>query len=165
LCIYEALIEGKVIRELETYSILDIAKNKETRDINDAVPINLEKIIKKVKHLIPLLCALKVGQKVFFYQNEIDELKNLSNQEIGKRLYLITIFEDRNIRFKHHVNSMKEDDITKEMKRLKLPATGASFVNFNNPIPRLRLSQGALNMAIEGKHFEIKHDGEINWKF
>ena len=105
------------------------------------------------------------GQKVIFYETEIEELKTFDNLTLGKRLYLIVKFEDGKISFKHHLNSMKEDDLTNEMKRLNLPATGASVVDVNAPIPKLRLSQGSLNMAIEGKHFEIKLDGEINWLF
>ncbi len=163
--LYQAVIEDKIIRELQTYSILDISGNKGITSINEAVPVNFEKTIKKATHLIPLLAALQSGQKVFFYQNEIKELKTIDETNLGKRLYVIVKFEDGKISFKHHINSMKEDDIAKEMKRLNLPATGASALDFNSPIPKLRLSQGSLNMAIEHKHFDIKPDGQIIWKF
>jgi len=163
--LYQALIEDKIFREMKTYSILDISSNQGIKNINEAVPVNFEKTIKKVAHLIPLLAALQSGQKVFFYQNEMEELKTINEMDLGKRLYLIVKFEDGKISFKHHINSMKEDDITKEMKRLNLPVTGASGIDFNSPIPKLRLSQGSLNIAIEHKHFDIKPDGQIIWKF
>jgi CRISPR-associated endonuclease Csn1 len=161
--IYEATVDGKVIRELQTYSILDVAKNKGITTIEDAIPINFEKNIRKTKHLIPLLAALKPGQKVLFYQTEIDELKSLNSIDLGIRLYLIVKFEDGKISFRHHLTTMKEEDLTKEMKRLNLPATGASKLNFSESIPKLRLSQSAIDIAIEGKHFEIRLDGEVNW--
>lgn len=60
---------------------------------------------------------------------------------------------------------MKEDDLGKEMKKLGFASSGASEFDFNHPTPKLRLSQGSLNIAIEGKHFDITLDGTINWKF
>ena len=53
----------------------------------------------------------------------------------------------------------------KEMRKLQLPDTGASSIEFSKPIPKLRLSQSSFNFALENKHFEIKLDGEIKWKF
>jgi hypothetical protein len=41
---------------------------------------------------------------------------------------------------------------------------GASYVNFETPFPKLRLAKANLNMAIEGKHFDVMPDGEIKWK-
>ncbi|MBS1736628.1 MAG: hypothetical protein JSS98_08525 [Bacteroidetes bacterium] len=163
--LYEAVIDGKIIRELQTYSILDISGHNGVTNITEVVPANVAKTIKKAKHFIPLLAALQLGQRVLFYQNEMEELKQIHEINLSKRLYVITQFEDITIRFKHHLNSMKEDDLGKEMKRLNLPATGASAFDFNNPIPKLRLSQGSLNIAIENRHFIIEPDGEIKWKF
>ena len=162
--LYQDVIEEKVVRELKTYSILDISSIKDISSINDAVPVNFEKTIKNVIHLIPLLAVLQAGQKVFFYQNEMNELKTMDEIDLGKRLYLIVKFEDGNIFFKHHLNSMKEEDLAKEMKRLNLPTSGASVFDFNSPIPKLRLSQGSLNIAIEQKHFEVMLDGVIKWR-
>lgn len=161
---YEISLAGKIMRILETYSILDVSRNKESHNIDDTVPLNIEKTIKKIKHLVPLMAVLKIGQKVIFYQNSICELAEISKAEISNRLYHIVKFDEGRISFKHHLNSMKEDELTKEMKKLDLPATGASLVNFNTPTPKLRLSQGALNMAIEWKHFTIELDGQIRWK-
>ncbi|MCZ2222285.1 MAG: hypothetical protein LC122_01450 [Chitinophagales bacterium] len=163
--LYEALINDKLYREMNTYSILDIAPNQNITKVEDAVPINTEKIIKKKTYLMPLLAALQVGQKVLFYKDEMNELKGLNISTLSSRMYLIVKFEDGKISFKHNLNAMKEEDITKEMKRLNLPSNGASEFNFSYPIPKLRLSQASLNMAIEGKHFEIKPDGEIKWNF
>jgi CRISPR-associated endonuclease Csn1 len=162
--LYEAIINEKVYRELNTYSILDVSYNKGVSKIENSVPLSIEKEIKKEKYLIPLLSALQVGQKVLFYQNEMEELKSLDINSLCKRMYLVVKFEDGKISFKYNLNSMKEEDVTKEMKRLNLPSTGASTFDFASPIPKLRLSQGSLNMAIEGKDFVIKPDGQIDWK-
>jgi CRISPR-associated endonuclease Csn1 len=163
--LYESVIDGKIIRELQTFSILDIAGNNGITSIIEVVPLNIEKTIKKTKHLIPLIAALQLGQRVLFYQNEMEELRKPNEANLGKRLYVIVKFEDGRISFKHHLNAMKEDDLGKEMKRLGFASSGASEFDFKNPIPKLRLSQGSLNMAIENKHFNIKPDGEIKWKY
>jgi CRISPR-associated endonuclease Csn1 len=163
--LYQAIIEGKVFRELNTYSILDISANQNAKKIEETLPLSIDRVIKKERMLIPLFSALQIGQKVLFYQNEMEELKILDKNSIANRMYLIVKFEDGKICFKHNLNSMKDEDLTKEMKKLNLPTTGSSSFNFNAPIPKLRFSQGALNMAIEHKHFQIKLDGTIEWKF
>lgn len=162
---YQSMVNEELIREIVPYSILDISKVKDKSTLDDAVERNFEKTIKKAKHLIPLYATLKINQKVLFYENDMEELKVLSVKDLGTRLYLIVKFEDGKISLKHHLNSMSEEDLKKEMKRLSLPDTGASAFNFFNPIPKLRISKSNFNFAIGGKHFEIKPDGEINWKF
>lgn len=160
---YQSIVNEELVREIVPYSILDISKVKDKTTLDDAVEKNFEKTIKKVKHLIPLYATLKINQKVLFFENDIDELKALSNREISSRLYLIIKFEDGRISLKHHLNSMSEEDLKKEMKRLGLADVGASSFDFNNPIPKLRISKSNFNFAIEGKHFKIKPDGLINW--
>jgi CRISPR-associated endonuclease Csn1 len=148
---------------MEPYSILDIAKIKNGTDLNNLVSPNYELIIKKEKHLIPIYATLKINQKVLFFEDSIDELRTIDNKELSNRLYLIRKFEDGRISLKHHLNSMPEEDIKKEMKRLNLADVGASSFNYAFPIPKLRISKSNFNFAIEDKHFEVKPDGEIKW--
>jgi len=162
---YQSMVNEVLVREIHPYSILDISKVKDKTNLDDAVEKNLEKIIKKQKHLIPLYTTLKINQKVLFYENDMEELKTLSHKELSTRLYLIIKFEDGRISLKHHLNSMSEEDLKKEMKKLGLADVGASSFSFSNPIPKLRISKSSFNFSIEGKHFEIKPDGEINWIF
>ena len=80
-------------------------------------------------------------------------------------MYITGSFEDGRLSLKHHLCSMKEDEIKVVLKKMDASDKGSSKISFINPYPKLRLSQGSLNMAIEGKHFEIKPDGKIIWKF
>lgn len=162
---YHSIVNEDLIREIVPYSILDISKVKDKTTLDDAVEKNFEKTIRKAKHLIPLYTTLKLNQKVLFYENNMEELKSLSTKELSTRLYLIVKFEDGRISLKHHLNSMSEEDLKREMKRLNLADVGASSFNFSNPIPKLRITKSNFNFAIEGKHFEIKPDGKINWQF
>ena len=50
------------------------------------------------------------------------------------------------------------------MKKRELPESGASYIDFEKPILKLRLARDNFNFAIEGKHFEVKPDGEVIWK-
>jgi CRISPR-associated endonuclease Csn1 len=162
---YQSIVNKELVREIVPYSILDISKVKDKTNLDDAVEKNFEKIIKKIKYLILLYATLKINQRVLFYENDMEELKTLSVKELSARLYLLVKFEDGRISLKHHLNSMSEEDLKKEMKRLGLADVGASSFSYSNPIPKLRISKSNFNFAIEGKHFEIKTDGSINWKF
>jgi CRISPR-associated endonuclease Csn1 len=160
---YQGIVEGESIRVIEPCAILTIAKSHAS-EVENAVNANKEISIQKTKHLIPLYSVLRINQKVLFYKDEMDELKNLSTTELGKRLYRITKFEDGRISFKHHLNSMSEDNLKKEMKRNGLPDVGISTIDFSSVAPKLRLSKNAFNFAIEEKHFEVLPDGSIKWQ-
>jgi len=92
-------------------------------------------------------------------------LENMDIKTISNRMYKVLKFSGTRITFEYHLDARSQTDITKEAAKLgdKSYATGYSKVNFENPAPRLLLSKDSLNMAIEGKHFEIKPDGEIIW--
>jgi hypothetical protein len=89
----------------------------------------------------------------------------MSVTELSKRLYLIVLFDERRITFKHHLNAMPEDELKNMMKARGLADVGASYFDFDDPIPKLRLSKAALNFAMEGKHFDITPDGNFQWKY
>jgi hypothetical protein len=105
---------------------------------------------------------------VIFFKENLEELKELYTtykKDFVKRIYKVLKFEDGKIFFDFHLSSLSDTDVIKAMEKLGLPKKGASKINFENPPLRLRLSQASLNMAIENKHFEIKPDSEIIWKF
>jgi CRISPR-associated endonuclease Csn1 len=161
---YEDVINGEIIRVIEPYSILQVAESKGD-DFDHVVPPTIEHIVKKTLQLIPLCAILKIKQKVIFYENDKEELKKLPVKDLSQRLYLITKFEDGRISFKHHLNAMSEDELKVTMKNKGLADVGASYFNFDDPIPKLRLSKAAFNFAIEGKYFDIMPDGSIKWKY
>lgn len=163
-CFYEYKNEKEVYREIESYSILEIAKLK-TKNLEESLPNKVIKKVKKQDIILPLVHIFKNKQKVLFYEYSIDELKDLNPKELSTRLYNVVKFEENNIRFKHHLLSMSEEDLTKSMVELKLPKTGASKFDFNLPIPKLRLSRDNFNFAIENKDFNINLDGSIKFTF
>lgn len=148
-------------------SLFDIPAFKLKR--TDSLENLFEKEIetKKPKAKVSLYHVLLSGLKVIFFKNELMEIKDLISikEEVSKRTYLIEGFEkDGRIRFKHHIDSRSDQDLKKlESIFGKSIWQGFSEVNFETPWPKLKLSKDKLNMAIEGKHFEVLPDGKIKW--
>ena len=166
LCaLYQVAFEDRKVRETRIFSILDIAKTIGLNGKENSVDEKL--IVKKGKKQIeiPLYAKLLIGQKVIFYKDSIDDLKTISKDSLNKLVYYIIKFEDGKISFKHNLTALSEDTIKSEMKKRELPETGASFIDFERPILKLRLARDNFNFAIEGKHFEVKPDGKIEWSF
>jgi len=113
---------------------------------------------------------------------EIDYLKRLNY-----RMYYVIKFSGGRVTFQHHLEARDDKKlklaypkdkvfIIEDGKEIKYGVGGTS--GFSRPVsdalklngpnnyepwPRLLYSKDALNIAIEGKHFEINPDGEINW--
>lgn len=110
-------------------------------------------------------------------------------KRINSRIYNIVKFSGGRITFQHHLEARSNDAIAKAYpkdqvfmidqkgKEIKYGVGGTSgftraasdamkYNGMNNyePWPRLLYSKEWLDMAIEGKHFEIKPDGMIEWK-
>lgn len=166
---YEWNINGKKNRELIPYSILQLSKSYLLEKRIDVFP---EKIVEtkakgknKIEFTKRLIAVLKPKQQVIFYKDALEELKELYDTDkvsFGKRVYTLENFDDGRIIFKHHICSLPEKVITSIMENRGFKK-GASELDYENPFLKLRLSKGALNMAIEGIHFEIKPDGIIKW--
>lgn len=158
--LYQNIINGKLIRDFEVVSISDysdLLRNKLINKKNISFPIS--KNIGKGKELM-LFGIIKPGIKVIFFNEEINELKTLSNGELSSRIYRVLKFrsDDGRITFEYHLESRSDDGLRDANLN-----SGNSTINTEKPSPRLQLSKGNFNFAIEGKHFEMMPDGEIKW--
>ena len=109
------------------------------------------------KKEIPLVQVLKVGMKVIFYTEHIEELKELPNKELLKRVFRIYKFNEMgtpNLFLQNHLEARKNE----------LLDDGDTSFNPTSNQYRLKIKVDKFNAAIENKHFEIKPDGEIQWK-
>lgn len=168
---YQKFIEDKkgnekVERSLEIISLMDIAdlvRAGEIKSINDLEIYREDKNGNKEKPY----AILKPGLKVIFYEKNINELLELDKADLNKRIYTIIKFSGTRITFGFHLDARPESEIKKVANEMndKSYATGYSKVDFRNSQPRYLLSRDSLNMAIEGKHFDVMPDGEIVWKF
>ncbi len=135
---------------------------------SNILELELNFIEKKEK--FNLLAILKSGQKVIFYNQNKNELFDLSIKELSNLIYVIDGFEkDGRIRFSHHLNALNNTEL-KELADLrygkdkfKALYQGCSSLNTESPWPKLKLSMGNLKMCIEYIDFEIKIDGTIKF--
>lgn len=112
----------------------------------------------KNKVFVPLYAILRTGQKVLFYNDSIEELKDLSKDDLSERLFKIYQFEgDGRIKFKHHLVAGVDTELKKDNKEY------SSFNVDESPV-FLRLRQNNWNFAIDGIDFDMKLDGEIRWR-
>lgn len=117
----------------------------------------IEKGNGKNKTTIPLYAVLRVGQKVLFYKNSIEELYDLNINELSPRLFKITQFEaDGRIKFRYHLAAGIDTELKKVNKEY-------SFFDVNENPVFLRLSQKEWKFAIDGVDFKMHEDGSISF--
>jgi CRISPR-associated endonuclease Csn1 len=129
------------------YSLFDISENRK---------YNLEGIPKTDEQGNEFALALKSGDTVLLYKSNSDEVLDMNQNELSKRLYTILGFENPSrINLKRHLNAMKDTDLGK----------GESIKDFNNLPEKIRCSVNTLNFLVEGKDFKMNLNGTIKFKF
>ncbi|MGZ0017268.1 type II CRISPR RNA-guided endonuclease Cas9 [Yeosuana sp. AK3] len=158
MAIYETLNDkGKKELGFKTISAFDLAQHNQG---NSKLEIPVEENIiknqgKKSEILIPLAKILKVNQMAIFYENTPNELKKISNEDLSKRLFKITQFEnDGRIQFRHHAQGGADKDLKKE-----------SSLDFVKSAQKLRISISNIQAVFEGEDFILHPTGKIDFKF
>lgn len=157
---YESANEEKIERAFRIIGLFELSKlgiRNEKELFQDNYYNKIEIGRKNKKKEIPLVQILKVGTKVIFYKEHIEELKELPNKELLKRLFRIFKFNETGaplVFLQNQIEARPNDKL------------GDGETLFNSEIYQARLKLVANNFicAIENKHFEITLDGEINWK-
>lgn len=162
---YQYDYKGKQEREIEIVNLLDAAYLVSHKLLNEKVEIEISKTSKSGEKIQPY-ALLKPGIKVIFYENTLEELKDLDKTILNKRLYRILKFSDDRITFEYHLEARPASQLAEKATELKDLSykNGYSKIDFNNPKHRYLLTKGNFNFAIEGKHFEMMPDGEVKWK-
>jgi CRISPR-associated endonuclease Csn1 len=125
---------------------------------------------KKVKEAI-LRHVFMVGQKILFYKNDKEELKDLEKSELSNRFYFVKNLADAKqglIRFQHHLEARDDKQLIENFPVEEFGQKGKNgFSKFRTDFvaPRYLLSSGNFNFIIEGRDFEFKLDGSINFKY
>ena len=110
------------------------------------------------KIILPLISIIKVGTKLIFVKDHIEELKELSKDDLLKRIFNVYKFNMPSSSYvycQNHVEA-RDNDIL---------GNGDTEIKFENYQPRVFLSASKFSAAIEGKEFSIKPDGEVIWLF
>lgn len=181
----------KIDRELEIISLMEVAKFVQSGEIKKLNDLKIYRTDKKTGEVIfdengnkeKPFAILKPGMKVIFYDNLLDELFKTEKENeydfkkrIGYRTYVLVKFSGGQITFKHHLESRNDDQLKKAYPKNEYGGSGTSGftkkisdaltenkLNNCEPWPKLLYSMNWLNMAIEGKHFEVMPDGSIKW--
>tara|TARA_R110002050_G_scaffold290802_1_gene444688 strand:- start:782 stop:4891 length:4110 start_codon:yes stop_codon:yes gene_type:complete len=119
-----------------------------------------------------LIHVFEVGQKVIFYKT-LNELKDVENdiEEISKRLYFIKRLHQAsvgNMLFQHHLEARSDDELIKAFPKEIFKSAGKDgFSKYQEDFiaPRVLFKPTIPNFIIEGKDFEMKLDGNIEFKF
>lgn len=108
---------------------------------------------------IPLKQIVKVGQRAIFYSENKDELKELDVEELKRRIFVVYKFNESgtpDIYLKNMIEALPNPDIDKLCDNSFDPKKYQAGLS-----PKV----AKLNCMFEGKDFEIKPDGQINWLY
>jgi CRISPR-associated endonuclease Csn1 len=118
---------------------------------------------------VSLYHVFQVGQKVLFFDEDLSEVKDLTNY--SNRLYYVRNLADAKqslIQFQHHLESRPDDQLAIDYPISngfgQKGKNGFSKFTLAFVAPRLLLSPGNFNFIIEGKEFEMSSDGVIKFK-
>ena len=167
MAIYEGIDKkGNVKRSFESVNYMDAGAyfklSNRNNNANSLVPLI------HLKTQLPLKYEVKKGDLVLFYKENKEELNEIGNQDLTKRLYKVIAFEgDGRIQFRHHKTAMQQSSSNKEeLTIVKFMADNNlknSQVNFENPVPWLRLRVSNCDFLLIKKEFEITSTGKIDF--
>lgn len=181
---YQYEYKGKQEREIEIVNLLDASYLVSHKLLNEKGEMEISKTSKSGEKIRPY-ALLNPGTKVIFYEKNLEELKDLDIKIINKRLYRVLKFGGGQLTFEFNTEARIEEDLMKEYpenvvykidkkgKELEYGKRGKNGftehplnyekLNKGKPFPRLLLTKGDFNFAVEGKHFEMMPDGSIKW--
>jgi len=166
MAIYEGKDKkGNVKRTYELVNMLDAGSYYKLSNMKDCKEHGIVPI-QDIKTGYPLKNILTKNTQVLFYRDYPDEIWELDTKEIKKRLYKIIGFEaDGRIQFRFHQTAMQQSSANKNemtiVKYMKENNLKNSEIDFENPVPWLRLSRTKFDFIVNKKDFEISEIGII----
>lgn len=103
---------------------------------------------------LPLKYILKKGLMVLFFKDSIDEIYDLSVQDLNKRLYKLSKFDAQGrLTFRPHYEAKQASELKEYYN-----------VDFENPLEQVRLQVSKLDVLVEGYEFMMTSTGKIIFK-
>ena len=160
---YENEVNKQILRSFRIVSLFELSKLNLKNEIgfyqdNYFNKIEMGKGNKKVTLLLSYI--LKVGTKLIFYKEHIEELKELTKKELFFRTFRIYKFNEP---APATIYVYVQNQI--EARPNELLGNGENELKLNIYQPRVFLSASKFKAAIEGKHFNVNLDGSINWTY
>lgn len=110
--------------------------------------------------------VIRPGMAVLFYEKDKEELYNLSNNYLSKRLYFVRKFgDDGRVTFWLHREARASTVLSDYLQSIGKNKAGQSKIDFNCPHELLRLSGPGYinNIMLEGRDFVFDLDGQISF--
>ncbi|MGB3453311.1 MAG: type II CRISPR RNA-guided endonuclease Cas9 [Moheibacter sp.] len=159
LCLFYKNEKAKAINILSISQVAELKFRKDQQYFDEPYYNQMEVGKGKNKSLVPLYAVLRTGQKVLFYKESRDELKDISKEDLSKRLFKIYQFEsDGRIKFRHHLAAGIDTELKKDNQEY-------SYFSAEEKQVFLRLRQANWNFAIDGVDFDMNLDGTIKFNF
>ncbi len=158
LCLY---YEDELDRGFRIVGLFELAQLK-ARNFGDLGKEKYYQTIEvgkaKNKKTLPLTHIITTGMKAIVWEENKDELKELPQQALLKRIFRIFKFNERPspyVYMQHHLEARPNDEL----------GNGDSEIDLAEYQPRLSLTAGNFKCALEGRDFSVSLDGIISWKF
>lgn len=165
--------DGK--KKIVSQNLFEISQTPDKSIIKNIEDLFEPKIFLTKTKTANLYHVFQKGQKVLFYENDKDELKDVDN--LSDRLYYVNVLFDAKqglIQFQHHLEArdnkqllldFPEKDDNGNKKFGKAGVNGFSVFSTDFYRPRLLLSPNNLICIIEGKDFIMSLDGRIEFLY
>jgi CRISPR-associated endonuclease Csn1 len=167
--LYETKKSNKIHRSFDIINLKDASELIKLKHIDEKGKLEIFRLREDGTKEFPT-SILKPNTRVIFYKSNIDEIKDLNNnddrQKLISRVYKIIKFTGVQMTFESHIEARAASELKKIATNTKDASyhDGYSTIDFDNLKPRYRLTAGKFNFAIEERDFEILPDGEIIFK-
>lgn len=140
MCKYED--SDKTEKEFRLFGLFDISENRKM-GLED-IPASIEN--KKGNKTLWLSHILKKGDMLLFYKDSINELKDMDNEMLSQRFYVVRGFENPSlIKLIKHINAQADKDLGK----------GESIKDYGRMPEKIRCGINTLKYLIQGVDFQI----------
>ncbi len=162
LCLfYEGEIENKISRSFKIIGLFELAqtKIKRIKEIYDEPFYNSMEVKKgKINANIPLRFIIQVGAKVIFYKEKREELVEIPEKELLRRVFRVYKFNEMGspyIYLQNHLEARPNDQL----------GDGDTIFDNTRYQHRLKLKADKFTAIIEGKDFNVFPDGSIYFNY
>lgn len=147
MCKYED--SDKTEKEFRLFGLYDISENRKMGF--EDIPTSIES--KKGNKTLRLSHQLKRGDMLLVYEVSQDELRDMDNEMLSQRLYVIRGFENdgNRIILQKHSNAQPDKDLGK----------GESIKDFGQTPEKIRCGINTLKYLVQGVDFQITSKGII----
>lgn len=152
LCLlYEGIHKGKIERQFKLMNYFEIVKLK-IKDANELWQEPYFKTLRNGKKQYNLSAIIKVDTKVLMWNKTPDELLELPQTELNKRLFIVEKFNEPSSIYVFLKNHLEANEVKHQISFDSDSYKGALQLTANN-----------FNCLIEGRDFEITPMGEIKF--